>query len=143
MKIMKKVFSVVLIFIVIQLLGMVFVNNYSLANSGDSFFEKTFKQGKSWRDMSGGNSSAILNNATGVTTAIDDIYNGIRAIGIGIFMVNIAFLFITLSMKNNGKDVAGAKLTIGFTFALALLFIFAQNIMGFFTNIFEQFESIM
>ncbi|MBR1540346.1 MAG: hypothetical protein IJ629_04165 [Clostridia bacterium] len=140
MKVTKKILSVIVIFMMIQL---VFINNYSFASSGDSFFEKTFKQGKSWRDMSGGNSSAVLNNATGVTTAIDDIYNGIRAIGIGVFMVNIAFLFITLSMKNNGKDVAGAKLTITFSFILALLFIFAQNIMGFFTNIFEQFESIM
>lgn len=142
MKVMKKMFNVILIFAIIQLIGIVFVNNKTYAG-GDSFFEKAFEGGRQWKEMGGTNSEIILNSANGITQATDDIYNGIRAIGIGIFMINITAIFITLSMKNNGKDIAGAKMTIAFSFVLALLFIFAQNIMGFLANLFEQFEGLM
>ena len=74
---------------------------------------------------------------------LNDIYNAVRAIGIGIFMVNIAFTAITLSNKNNGKDIAGAKATIAFTAILALLFVFAQNIMGFITKLLGDLEGLM
>ena len=143
MKIMKKILNIMLIFLVIQILGAAFISPRTYAE-GDSFFEKAFSSGKKWKDMGGGNVAANLENATKtITNATDDIYNGVRVVGIGIFMINFAFLFITLNMKNNGKDIAGAKTTIVFSFALALLFIFAKTIMEFFTNIFEQFEGIM
>lgn len=142
MKMMKKIFNVILIFAIIQLLGVVFVSNKTYAG-GDSFFEKAFSAGKEWKNMGDGNSADIIKNANGITEATDDIYNGVRIIGVGIFMVNIAAIFITLSMKNNGKDIAGAKLTITFSFVLALLFIFAQGIMDFLKNFFEGLEELM
>lgn len=140
MKVMKKIFSIILIFIVIQLIGVIFVSNESYA--GNSFFEDAFSSGKKWKEM-GKDSESLIENANGVFNATQDIYDGIRSLGIGLFMVNIAVTAISLSMHNNGKDIAGIKLTIGFTFLLAILFIFAQQIMDFLKGIFEQFEGLM
>ena len=129
-----------MIFAVIQIFGIVFVSNETYATG---FFEKAFESGKEWKTMGGSNSNAIIQNANGLFQATDEIYDTVRGIGIALFLVNIGLTAISLSMKNNGKDIAGMKLTIGFTFFLAILFIFAQQIMGFLQGIFEQLEGLM
>ena len=140
MKIRRRLFNIILIFLVIQAISMAFVSHKIYA---ESFFDKVFHNGKQWKQLGETNSQALVNNSTALTNATDDIYNAVRAIGIGIFMVNIAFTAITLSNKNNGKDIAGAKATIAFTAILALLFVFAQNIMGFITKLLGDLEGLM
>lgn len=134
MKLGKKVFDVLLIFLIIQLIGTIVINNKVYA----SFFDDVFSRGKEFSSMASNNTISVNN----ITDATNDIYIGIRAIGIGIFLVNIVAIFITLSVKDTGKDIAGAKLTITFTMILALMFIFADKIRDFFMSIFSELENI-
>ena len=138
MKLSKKIFNIILIFTIIQLISMIFVTNYTHAG----WFSDIFGFAKKWDEMGNG-SDNIINNAGNITNATNEIYTVIRIIGIGMFIVNFAFIFITLSMKNNGKDIAGAKLTIIITVILAILFIFAREIMEGLLGIFGQLESTM
>ena len=140
MKMRKKLFSIIVIFVIIQAISMVFISHKTYA---ESFFDNVFNAGKKWKEMGEANSQGLIDNSTALTNATDDIYNAVRAIGIGIFMVNIAFTAITLSSKNNGKDIAGAKVTIAFTAVLAVLFVFAQQIVGFITKFLSDAEGLM
>lgn len=140
MKMRKKLFNIIVIFVIIQAISMVFISHKIYA---ESFFDKVFNNGKKWKEMGEANSQGLIDNSTALTNATDDIYNAVRAIGIGIFMVNIAFTAIALSSKNNGKDIAGAKVTIAFTAVLAVLFVFAQQIVGFITKFLSDAEGLM
>ena len=124
MKIGKRILSIIFIFLIIQIMSMTFVSHKIYA---ESFFEKVFKSGKEWENVASNNAESV--DITEITDVTQDIYNAVRAIGVGIFMVDIAFTAVAISNKNNGKDIAGAKMTIYTTIILAALFIFAQPII--------------
>ena len=139
MKIMKKIFDVITIFAILQMIVLIFTINFSYG-----FFDNVFSRGKTWSEMGSSDSDQIIENASSITQATDEIYNTVRAIGAGLIMVALVVTFITLNMKTkSGKDIAGAKLTIGFTVGLAILFIFAKQFMEFIQGILEDFEGLM
>ena len=149
MKTVKKIFDIIIIFIIIMLL---FTSNnvYAAKKTTDtkkkesesekSFMEEVFDNGKKWKEMGEEGSDNIIENANSLFKARDDIYVTIRVIGAGIFVVAIAATGVSLSMSNNGRDIAGMKMTIAFTFLLAVLFLFAQPIMETINSLFELFE---
>lgn len=145
MKIMKRILNIIFIFTIIQIFGMILGSNEIYATNDEGFFERAFNSGRQWSEMGSGSAESVIeNNANTVFKDIGEIYTYLRYIGIAIFMVSIGVTIMSLSMKdNNGQTIAGAKLTIGIMFLLAVLFIFAGQIMDILTSMFEQFESLM
>lgn len=150
---MKKVKKFLSIIVVLMFIMTMFTNNEVYAKKNTTkkkknsdpddekgLFEQVFDDGKKWKEMGESGSDNIIENANSLFKARDDIYNTVRVIGAGIFIVAIAATGISLSMSNNGKDIAGMKVTIAFTFLLAVLFIFAQPLMEFISGMFETFE---
>ena len=112
--------------------------------SDKGFFDSVFERGKKWEEMGESGSSSIVDDkAKGIFDATDEIYNTVRVIGAGIFVVAIAATGIALNMRNNGKDIAGLKVTIAFTVVLAVLFLFAKPIMDWISGFFNVIENTM
>jgi len=139
MKTSKKIISIIIVFVIIQAISMIFVPHKTYAYS---FFEKLFSDAKKFDEEAERNAGNSI-DVTEITNVTDDFYNAVRAIGVGIFMVDIAFTAVAISNKNNGKDIAGAKTTIVVTVALAILFIFAEQFIGLLTTIAELAKAQM
>ncbi len=140
MKKLKKVFNIIIIFILLQVVLFVFSKNNSYAEEEESFFDDVFHSGKQWSNMGTADADNIVENANGIFKATDDIYNVFRVIGGAMFIVAIGFTGVSLSMKNNGKDIAEMKVTIAFIVILAVLFICAEPIKNAFTDLFGLLE---
>ena len=143
MKTIKKLINIVLVFMIIQLISAICFSNFTYASEGDKegAWETVWNRGKRSEETRNG-AQEIINNAEGMNEGFNAIYNGVRLFGIGLFMVTIAATFITLSFDRNIFDKARSKIILTSIIILEILFIFAPQIMGFFLNIFNSFESM-
>ena len=140
MKLSKKLISIVLIFVILQLVGAVFVNNVSYAD--DTFLGNISDRGKAWSQMGESESQGIIDNATGITGAITSISSVIRIICIAIFLVRIAITAVKLSSDDSPNHKAIAKGEVVFLAVLAIIFIFAEKIITGLIGFFEQLQGI-
>lgn len=141
MKFKKILINIVLIFAVIQLVGMVFTINSTYCNSGD-FMQEVTGRASQWKNMGSSQSESILANSTAITGAVESIANFLRIICAGLILVSIAMTFIKLNSDETGEHKAKAKNEIIFLVILAIIFIFANQIINFFIGIFDQFENL-
>ena len=122
---MKRIFDVITIFAILQMVTLVLTFSVSYG-----ILDNAVQSSIAWENMGGDASQGITDNATELTSSVNEIYNTVRAIGAGLIMVAIVVTLVTLSIKTkSGADIAGAKITIAFLAVLAVLFIFAKPIM--------------
>lgn len=139
MKKLKKVFSIIIIFILLQVILFAFSKNNAYAEE-EGFFEDVFHSGKQWSNMGTKEANNIIGNANGIFKATDDIYNVFRVIGGTMFIVAIGITGASLSMKNGAAKIAEMKVTIAFIVILAILFLFAEPIKDAITDLFGLLE---
>ena len=108
--------------------------------SSKGFIEGVLENGKKWEEMGSSGSEDIMEEASELKDAEKDIFDNLRIVGSGIFVVAIAATGISLSASNKGKDIAGMKVTIAFTFLLAVLFIFAKPLINMVTDLLNSLE---
>ena len=139
MKLSKKLINIILIFVILQLVGVVFINNTSYA---DSVLDEIGQKHSDWSQMGESGSQGILENATGVIDYASSVANVIRIACIVVFLVRVVLTAVKLSSDNSPDHKAIAKKEAVFLAILAALFIFAGTIttwlVGFFTDIQNQ-----
>ena len=136
MKVKKKLFIIIIIFAILQCFGMFFTNSVHAGG----IFDNAIKSGKKWKVM-GSNSTEIENFAQPVFDETDTVYDTARVI---VATIIIAVFAVTMIFLNLGsiQDKAKIKLTLGISFAIALIFLYAEKILGFFIEIFETLENM-
>jgi len=140
MKITKKLASIILIFVVLQLFGVCFVSHISYAEDKD-FIQDISDRGKAWSSMGESGSQEIIENATGVTNAINSIANVLRIACIVVFLIRIVLTGIKLSSDDSPNHKAIAKGEIVFLAVLALTFIFITPISKWLINFLNDLQS--
>lgn len=143
MKIYKNIFNVILIFAIIQLFGMIYINNNVYAHTDDdSIISRTFKEGSDY-DKRKSEADNIIAEATnsGLTDSIDEVREFAKAVGAVIFFVIIGGTFIGLNL-DRGVDKARAKQILVVTIVLAVLFLFGDKIIDIFKGFWEQSISL-
>ena len=141
MKVMKKLLNIATIFLILQLFTMIFANS---ALHVDAFVDNVLNSGKAWSEMGEDDSNEVVKNANSIFGAATEIYNTIRVIGAGIFMVVIAVTIIAVNLKSSTAEfLAEHKVSLIFLVVLALLFIFAEPILGAVQKFFQDLESTL
>ncbi|MBR2290039.1 MAG: hypothetical protein IJ867_05490 [Clostridia bacterium] len=142
---MKTIKKLVIIIAVILLIGTFFAGNKVYASSGTnkSFSDRVSDSYHAWSEMGEDESQGMLDNATGITDAIDELANFLRVICAGLLMLKIATTFIRLTSNESGKSKAMDKKDIAFIVIIAVIFIAADKIMEGLTNIIETFMDLL
>lgn len=163
MKGTERIFKIFIICIVLQLIITLFsVNNVYAAPKPDKkgggsssssststtsdkgFFEGVFEQGKEWKEMGEENAKEIEEGeGKGVFDTLKEVYRVARIVGASLFIGGIGIVGVGLIMdfKETGAKIAESKTTLIFMTVLAFLFIFAEQILTFVSDLFNMLEN--
>lgn len=141
MKAVNRIFNIIIIFIILQMFGIIITNSVY----ADSFFENVFDTGRAYKEKMGSNyaQDIIKNEANEVFSVTDEIYNTVRLIGASLCLLAFVVIVIGLNTGKIAMDKAYVKLSLGITVVLAIMFIFSQQILDWIVEMLEKFEGTM
>ena len=135
MNIKKRIFIIVIIFAILQCFELAFTHS---VHAEGSIFDNVFKAGDAYSEMGSNQAGEIENYANSVFQGADATFDILKVIGTTLFIAAFAVTVIGLNIGSI-QDKARVKMVLGVSMGLALLFIYAEKILEFFTSIFESF----
>ena len=139
MKITKKILIIIMIFAILQFIGILFTNEVHADIISD-----IANNAKQFEDAGKNTSNSFDNSTNQILGSVGEIYDIIRVLVAGAFMIAIAVTGIKLTMSDvSGAEKGKAKIRMAIMFVLALCFIFAQTIFHFMKEIFDKFSTLL
>ena len=138
MKKIQKIALIFLIFIIIQLITTMFLT--SKVSAAESWIGDIFDKGKNFEEMGAENAKSIEENEAKETfDALKALFRLLKIIGYVVFMVEFAFIGVSLFMnfENVSAKIAEAKTTLIFVTIVAVLFVFSEQILTWIVNLFS------
>ena len=133
MKVVNRIFNIFIIFIILQMFGIIITNSVY----AEGIFENVFNTGKTFKEniYSSNTYTQIKNEANGINSDEIEVYNVVRLFCASCCLLYFIIIVIGLNTGKLAMDKAQIKLHLGVTVVVAILFIFAKQIFDWLSGI--------